>query len=448
MNTLLINFKTYWNNLSIQKQFWALTIPMVLSNLSVPLVSSVDTIVVGHLNNENLMASVGIGNGIYLFLIAILNFLRMGTTGFTAQALGHQDYTKTRQILLQGLILSFGLAIVLIILAIPIAALSFWIMKLENNLHHTASQFFYHRIWGTPAALMNFALMGWFLGMQNAKVPFIIMLATNICNIILTLTFIFVFHLGINSIAEAAVISEWFGFAVGLVFLPKILHQYKGCWNLSPLKIWHNWKPLIFVNRDIFIRSLTLHTVFFLITLQATRIGANTIAANMIILNGLFIMSYLFDGFAHGVEALTGKAIGEKSQANLSSVMTIAGGWSLMMSIIFCIVALLLGRDFINLMSSIENVRSSAYPLIPYLALLPLVAVWSYLLDGLFIGATKAKEMRNAMLLAFIIALPLAILLMPLKNDGLWIAFLSFMFFRGLLMVLMSFKIQKNKGWF
>lgn len=123
--------------------------------------------------------------------------------------------------------------------------------------------------------------------------------------------------------------------------------------------------------------------------------------------------------------------------------MTIAGGWSFMMSIIFCIVFLFFGKDFINLMSSIESVRENAYPLIPYLSLLPLVAVWSYLLDGLFIGATKAKEMRNVMLLAFIIALPLAILLMPLKNDGLWIAFLTFMFLRGFIMILMSIKIQK-----
>ncbi len=443
-----LKLKNYWNNLSIQKQFWALTIPMVLSNLSVPLVSSVDTIVVGHLNNETSMASVGIGNGIYLFLIAVLNFLRMGTTGFTAQAFGNHDTTKIRQILLQGLILALLLAVALMTLSIPIASFSFWVMQPDAHLYESASQFFYHRIWGTPAALMNFALMGWFLGMQNARIPFYMMIATNICNIILTLTFIFVFYLDVNSIAQAAVLSEWFGLGVGLIFLPKILHKHYGIWDLSPLKTWVNWKPLIFVNRDIFIRSLTLHMVFFLITLQATRIGANTIAANMIILNGLFIMSYLFDGFAHGVEALAGKAIGEKSEDNLASVMTIAGGWSLMMSIVFCIAFLFFGKDFINLMSSIESVRENAYPLIPYLALLPLVAVWSYLLDGLFIGATKAREMRNVMLLAFIIALPLAILLMPLKNDGLWIAFLTFMFLRGFIMIIMSLKIQKNKGWF
>ena len=436
-----------WHNLSLQKKVWALTLPMILSNISVPLVGTVDTIIVGHLSNANDMASVGIGSSIYLFLVAILNFLRMGTTGFTAQAYGNKDGIKIRQILLQGLLLALGLAFVLAIFAIPISNVAFMVMKPSPELYSGASEFFYWRLLGIPAALMNFALIGWFLGMQTARIPFYMLIGTNIVNICLTLLFILQLKMGMVGVAKAAVMAEWIGLIIGLSFLPSILKKSAGNWQFHPLKKWHNWKPLLFVNRDIFIRSLILHFVFFLVTIQGTRLGGNTVAANMIILNGLLIMAYLLDGFAHAIEALTGKAIGEKHHENLFSIMIIAGGWALFISLLFMIAFSLFGRNFIDLISDIPEVRSTAYPLIPYLTLLPIISVWSYLLDGLFIGATKAKEMRNAMLLAFLCALPIGFLLLPLQNNGLWITFLLFMFLRGVIMGITALRIQKQNGW-
>lgn len=444
---MLTFITTAWRNLSIHQRVWALTLPMILSNISVPLVGTVDTMIVGHLHSANNMASVGIGSSIYVFLVAVLNFLRMGTTGFTAQAYGKNNGTKIRQILLQGLILAFGLAIFLGMLAVPISKLAFLIMNPSPELYDGASSFFYWRLLGTPAALMNFALIGWFLGMQTARVPFYMLLITNITNVLLCLFFIAKLDMGIIGVAKAAVIAEWLGLIVGLCFLPQLLRQQKGQWILAALKKWQNWKPLLFVNRDIFIRSLTLHFAFFLVTLQGTRLGGDTVAANMIILNGLLIMAYLLDGFAHAIEALTGKAIGEKSTTELSSVMVVAGGWALIITLLFMLSFMLFGREFINLISNIPEVRQTAYPLIPYLTLLPLITVWSYLLDGLFIGATKAREMRNAMILAFLIALPIGILLLPLGNDGLWLAFLLFMLLRGIIMIIMAQRIHRNNGW-
>lgn len=436
-----------WRNLSLHQRVWALTLPMILSNISVPLVGTIDTMIVGHLNSADNMASVGIGSSIYVFLVAVLNFLRMGTTGFTAQAFGNRDGNRIRQILLQGLLLALGLAIFLGIFAIPISKFAFWIMNPSPMLYEGASSFFYWRLLGIPAALMNFALIGWFLGMQTARIPFYMLLATNILNVCLTLLFILKLDMGIAGVAKAAVISEYFGLIVGLSFLPQILKRSLGQWVFEPLKKWQNWQPLIFVNRDIFIRSLTLHLVFFLVTLQGTRLGGDTVAANMIILNGLLIMAYLLDGFAHAIEALTGKAIGERLKSELISIMVVAGGWALIISLIFFVGFMLFGHLFINMISNITAVREAAYPLIPYLTLLPLISVWSYLLDGLFIGATKAKEMRNAMLLAFAIAIPIGIILLPLKNNGLWLTFLLFMLLRGIIMFYMAIRIEKRNGW-
>lgn len=444
---MLTSMITAWRNFSIHQKVWALTLPMILSNISVPLVGTVDTMIVGHLNSANDMASVGIGSSIYVFLVAILNFLRMGTTGFTAQAYGNHNGTQIRQILLQGLLLALGLAILLGILAMPISKLAFIVMNPDPELYSGASSFFYWRLLGTPAALMNFALIGWFLGMQTARIPFYMLILTNITNVLLTLFFLTQLNMGIIGVAKAAVLSEWLGLIVGLCFLPQLLKKQQGQWLLTALKKWHRWKPLLFVNRDIFIRSLTLHFAFFLVTLQGSRLGGDTVAANMIILNGLLIMAYLLDGFAHAIEALTGKAIGERSSQELSSVMVVAGGWALIISLLFMIAFMLFGREFINLISNIPEVRATAYPLIPYLTLLPLISVWSYLLDGLFIGATKAKEMRNAMLLAFAIALPIGWLLLPLKNDGLWITFLLFMLLRGSIMMIAAYRIQQKNEW-
>lgn len=439
--------KAAWHNVRTHQKVWALTLPMVLSNISVPLVGTVDTMVVGHLDDASNMAAVGVGSSIYVLLVAALNFLRMGTTGFTAQASGRNDGEKLRQILFQGIVLAFGLAAFLSLFAYPFSQGAFAIMQPSPELHSGASSFFYWRLLGLPAALLNFTLVGWFLGVQNARVPLYILLATNIVNMVLTVLFVLYLKWGVVGAAQAAIIAEWIGAGVGLFFLSKILNRLPGRWNLTPLKKWAKWRPLLFVNRDIFIRSLTLHIAFFLVTIQGTRLGDNTVAANMIILNGLLLMSHLLDGFAHAIESLCGRAIGRKDRTELMETLIVAGGWGLLISVGFFLLFLAGGRYFIDLLSNIESVRKAAYPLIPFLVVLPLVSVWSYLLDGLFIGATRAKEMRNAMLLSFLIAFPLGILLTPLGNAGLWIAFLTFMACRGVIMGWITYRIDHGEGW-
>ncbi len=444
---ILTRLRTAWRNLTTHQMVWALTLPMVLSNISVPLVGTVDTMVVGRLEDASSMAAVGVGSSIYVLLVATLNFLRMGTTGFTAQASGQNNGKKLRQILFQGVVLSLALAAILSLFATPFSQLAFAIMKPSPELLSGATSFFYWRLWGLPAALLNFTLVGWFLGVQNARVPLYILLATNVMNMLLTLLFVLHWQWGVVGAAQAAIISEWIGAGVGLFFLPKVLRKIPGQWCLSPLKRWKEWKPLLFVNRDIFIRSLTLHIAFFLVTVQGTRLGDNTVAANMIILNGLLLMSHLLDGFAHAIESLCGRAIGRQDRDELFNTLVVAGGWGLLISLGFSLLFIVGGRGFIDLLSQIESVRKAAYPLIPFLVVLPIVSVWSYLLDGLFIGATRAKEMRDAMLLSFIIALPLGYLLTPLGNAGLWIAFLTFMACRGVIMGWITYRIDKGHGW-
>src|SRR5690606_333251 len=207
------------------------------------------------------------------------------------------------------------------------------------------------------------------------------------------------------------------------------------------------WRNLLAVNRDILIRTLALHLVFFLVTLQGTRLGDATVAANALLLNGLLLAAFALDGLAHAVEALCGHAIGARDRLTLRRSLVVAGGWSLLGSLLFVLLFLLAGRLFVELQTDIAEVRRAAYPYLPYMALLPLVAVWSYLLDGLFIGATRAREMRNAMLLSVVLGLALGWLLRGLGNHGLWLAFLGFMLMRGVTLALLARRLQRRDAW-
>lgn len=442
-----------WRNRNTHAKVWALTLPMILSNISVPLVGLVDTAVMGRLPEAHNMAAVGLGSGLYLFIVGILNFLRMGTTGFTAQAHGARQEGLLRQILLQGGLLALGLALLFILIALPFAnEMLHLIAQLQDGGGATpfiaeARTFFYWRLGGLPAALLNFVLVGWFLGLQNGRIPLLIMITTNVANMVLSILFVLQFRWGVVGAAQAAIIAEWLGVFVGGIALLPYLRKLSGGLNFYRLTQWREWAPLLSVNRDIFLRSLALQVAFLLVTIRGSNLGEETLAANMIILNGLLLISYLLDGFAHAIESLCGRAIGAGDRQGLGAILVVAGGWGLIVSLLFALLFLFCGRSFIDLISTISAVRESAYPLIPYLLLLPLISVWSYLFDGLFIGATRAKEMRNGMILALLLALLVGGVTLSLGNHGLWIAFLTFMGARGFISALFAWQIEKREGW-
>lgn len=267
-------------------------------------------------------------------------------------------------------------------------------------------------------------------------------------NIALNLWFVLGLDWGVVGSARASVIAEWTGALIGLAMTRKALRAYPGHIAWAALALWQSWRPLLAVNRDIFIRSLALQSVFFLITVQGARLGDATVAANALLLNGLLLTAHALDGLAHAVEALCGHAIGAHDRQALRRSLVVACGWSLLTSLGFAVLFLFAGHLFIEMQTDIQSVRETAFIYLPYLALLPLIAVWSYLLDGLFIGATRAREMRNGMLLTVIIALPLAWALKGFGNHGLWIAFLLFMLLRSLTLGAFAWYISKSDGWF
>ena len=437
-----------WRDRPTHRRVWALAAPMILSNISVPLVALVDSTVIGHLPHAHQLGAVAVGASMYIFLAWMMGFLRMGTTGFSAQAAGRGDGTALRQILVQGLLLSVLLSMLLGAIATPFSAVALSVMQPSAELHELSLDFFHIRLFGLPAALASYALVGWFLGTQNARAPLAILLTTNLVNIALNLWFVLGLDWGVAGSARASVIAEWSGALLGLWLTRGALRKFPGTLVLAALGVWHNWKPLLGVNRDIFIRSLMLQLVFFSITLQGARLGDATVAANALLLNGLLLAAHALDGLAHAVEALCGHAIGARDRNALRRSMVVACGWSLLASVVFALLFLFGGHLFIEMQTDIPSVRETAFQYLPYLALLPLIAVWSYLLDGLFIGATRAREMRNAMVISVIIAFPVAWALHGYGNHGLWISFLLFMVLRSLTLGVYAWRMQRKDQWF
>lgn len=438
---------TDWQHRPTHRKVWALAAPMILSNISVPLVALVDSTVIGHLPHAHQLGAVAVGATLYTFMVGLLGFLRMGATGFAAQAAGRADGAALRQVLLQGLLLAAVLALLIGLVALPFSQLALHAMQPSEALQQSTEAFFHTRLLGLPAALASYALVGWFLGTQNARAPLAILLATNLLNIALNLWFVLGLDWGVLGSARASVIAEWCAALLGLALTRPALRAYPGQIAWVALKRWQAWRPLLAVNRDIFLRSLALQLVFLLITVQGARLGEATVAANALLLNGLLLTAYALDGLAHAVEALCGHAIGAQDRQTLRRSLVVACGWSLITSAVFAGVFLLGGHLFIELQTDIVSVRSAAYPYLPYLAVLPLIAVWSYLLDGLFIGATRAREMRNAMVLSVLIALPFAVVMSGFGNHGLWLAFLGFMALRAVTLGWVGWRLWRRDLW-
>lgn len=420
-----------WRHTETRQRLFALALPMILSNLSVPLVTLVDSAVVGRLPYAYQLGAVAVGGGIYTMLVWTCGFLRMGSTGFAAQAAGRNDQQALRYILLQSLFLVLVLTLVCLAIILPLLPHILAWMETSGDLRALAQEYVVIRLFGLPAALMMHVLAGWLLGIQNARAALWMLLAANSVNIVLDVYFVFGLQWEVAGAARASVVAEWTGAVLGLALAWRYVDKGPLLNFWQHVLNWLNWRPLLAVNRDILIRSLALQSVFFAVTFQGARLGDTTVAANALLLNGLLICSYGLDGLAHGLEALTGHAIGRNDRRALQRALCLVSIYSLLAGIVFALLFWWFGDLFIALQTNIQSVQDTTADYLIYLALLPLITVWSYVMDGLFIGATRAREMRNSMLLAVLICAPIAWLLQSLGNHGLWIAFLLFMALRA-----------------
>lgn len=405
---------------------------MILSAVSVPLLGMVDTGVTGHLDDAAYLGAVAVGSALFGFLFVGFNFLRMGTTGIAAQRFGAKDADGLRTSLGQASITALAIAVVLLALQQPIGRFGIYLLGAEGEVADLAELYFGIRIWSAPATLLNYALVGWFIGLQNARIPLVIMVTTNVVNIILDLVFVFGLGLTVDGVAAASVIAETTGAAVGILFVIRELHRQGGRWNLPALSNVRAYAAFFSVNANLFVRTIALVGTLTFVTAQGARLGALTLAANAVLMNLQNLTSFALDGLAHAAEALVGKAIGQRSRQAVEEAVRLTLRWSLYVALMFCAAYALGGRAIIRLLTDLPDVREITFEYLPWLIVLPFISVWSFLYDGVFVGATRAREMRDIMLgSALLIFLPSWYLLQPFANHGLWLAYTLFMAARG-----------------
>lgn len=417
------------------RQVLNLALPMIASNVSIPLLGMVDTAVVGHLPEAHHLGAVAVGALVFSFIFWGFGFLRMGTTGFVAQAFGADDKPRVAVLLAQAGLLALALALLILLIQGLIGNLALSWIAPPPAVDAGAREYFSIRIWATPATLLTYALVGWFLGCQDARAPLLVMVTANLVNILLDLLFVVGFGWGVAGVAWASVLGEYLAAALGFWLV----------WRRRAIPLAWQHRQQIFraqdllalmrVNGDIMLRTLCLIVTFAFFTRQGARQGEVVLAANAILLNLQSFMAYGLDGFAHGAEALVGRAIGAGKRAHIAKAISISGWWSLWFALAMALAYLLLGEAIIGLMTSIEQVAETAVDYLPWMMVSPLVSVWSFWLDGVFIGATRAKDMRNTMLAStFLAFLPAWWLLQGWGNHGLWAAFMVFFACRGVLL--------------
>ncbi len=406
---------------------------MILSNLSVPLLGMVDTGVTGHLESPVYLGAVAIGTTIFTFIYMGMNFLRMGTTGIAAQSFGANDNDGLRASLGQALIVSFAIALLLIALQVPIARTALSLLGGEPDTQAFAAEYFAVRIWSAPGTLANYALIGWFIGLQNARIPLLIFLTINVTNIILDLVFVLVLGMTVDGVALASVIAEYSGLLVGATFAVSTLRQRAGHWPLDRLLNFPAYRAFFSINANLFIRTMALMFTLAFVTAQGARLGGQVLAANAVLMNFQHLTSFGLDGIAHAAEALVGKAVGEKRRDALIHAVRLTLKWSLIFSLGFALLYLIAGSSIIALLTNIPDVRETAGRYLPWMVASPVVSVWCFLYDGVYVGATRARDMRNIMIFStLVIFLPAWYFLQPWGNHGLWLAFLLFMASRGI----------------
>ena len=429
----------YW-----YRRVFLLAIPLILSNLTQPLLSMVDTILSGHLPSPAALGGVAVGGIFFNSIYWTFGFLRMATTGLVAQSHGAGDQDQLMHHFGRALLTAGLIGALLLAVQRPLISAALALLGASSEVHRNALLYCDIRIWSAPAALANYTILGYLLGRQSARTALLLQATINVVNMVVALTLVMWRHWGVAGIATATMTAEWTGCVLGLaIMLASGARASHLRW--SELVDGASLRRLFALNRDILLRTLSLVAAYAWFTRTGARSGNGILAANAVLINFLWIAGYGLDGFANATEALVGEAIGAGRVADFRAVLKASAVSAFTVSAALSLLYLLFGRNLIAVFTNQEAVRSLAVQYLPWLIVLPLVAVWSFLLDGVYIGATRAQELRDSMLISLIGYLGLAIVLTArFGNHGLWCAMLAFMALRAITLALRLPAVERN----
>ncbi|RCK48668.1 multidrug transporter MatE [Thalassospira profundimaris] len=416
----------------------ALTVPIILSNATVPLLGAVDTAVVGHLDSPHYIGAVAVGALIFSYVFWSFGFLRMATTGLAAQAAGRRDAQEVRAVFARGAMIAVVGGALVMLLQWPIVELAMRLIAPTPDVEAAARDYFHVRIWASPATLMQYCMLGWLLAMRDSRAVFVFQVVLNALNIVLDILFVQGFGWDVRGVAGATVIADYSGILLGWFLMQPHLKRLGGRWRDVVLFDRARLLRLMQINGDIFIRTLALTSAFALFTTFSARFGEVTLAANAVLQNFLMFASFALDGFAHAAETLVGQAYGAERRKQFLWAVRKTTVWAAISAFVMTLVFALCGIPIINGLTSIADVRDAAYSFLPWAVVLPITGVLGFQFDGVFLGATQTRHWRNMMICSVAVFAVLAWGAVALQsNHALWAAFNVFFLARGLTLVLL-----------
>ena len=409
----------------------AIALPIVLSNATVPILGAVDTGVVGQLGEAAPIGAVGIGAIILSAIYWIFGFLRMGTVGLTSQALGRGEAPEVAALLSRALLIGLMGGLAVILLQLPLFWGAFRLAPASPEVEALARDYMAIRIWSAPAAIALYGITGWLIAQERTRAVLVLQVWMNGLNIVLDLWFVLGLGWGVEGVAIATFLAEWSGLALGLWFC-RAAFAGPDWRDVARVFDAARLRRMAAVNGDILIRSVLLQAIFVSFLFWGAGLGDVTLAGNQVLLQFLHITAYALDGFAFAAEAIVGQAFGAGAVAALRRGAVLTSIWGVAVSVGLALVFLVFGGAIIDVMTTAPEVRAAARGDLVWMVIAPLAGIASWMLDGIFIGATRTRDMRNMMALSAAIYLAAALALMPwLGNDGLWLALLISFVARG-----------------
>lgn len=419
----------------MNKRILQLAVPSIISNITVPLLGLVDVAIVGHIGDAAYIGAIAVGSMLFNVIYWLFGFLRMGTSGMTSQALGRRDLAEVLRLLVRSLSIGVGIGVLFFVLQKWLIGCGLWAMSPEADVVELARRYCYVCIWGAPAVLGLYGFTGWFIGMQNTRIPMMVSLTQNVVNIIASLLLVFVGGMTVEGVALGTVIAQWWGFLMACLFYRicyRRLSKYDYRRNLfaaEPLKQFFS------LNKDIFLRTLCLVAVNLFFTAAGSRESTIVLAVNTLLMTLFTIFSYFMDGFAYAAEALSGKYYGARNMGAFREVVRSTMGFGAVVAVGFTLLYIVGGENFLSLLTSDKQVIAASGEYFWWAVLIPLSGMSAFVFDGIFVGITQSKSMLCSTTVASASFFGLFFGLHPfLGNHALWLAFILYLLLRGIVL--------------
>ena len=411
------------------KQILKIALPAIVTNITVPLLGLVDTAIVGHMGNATYIGAIAVGSMVFNLVYWVFGFLRMGTSGLTAQARGRRDLQEMRSMLVRSQTVAMTVALLILLLQVPLRDVMLWLIGPTDDVRPLAETYYHIVVWGAPAMLSLYGLSGWFIGMQNTRLPMVISISQNVVNIVASLALVYGLGMKVEGVALGTVVAQYAGLLMALAVLARYYRRYITV-RLCSLK---EFIPFLRVNSDIFLRTLCLVAVNLYFTSAGARQGATILAVNALLLQLYLLFSYFMDGFAYAGEALCGRFWGARDDKAFREVVGRLFAWGAIMTVLFTTLYVAGGMPFLRLLTDEETVVQAAREYVWWAWLIPVVGVAAFLWDGIFIGITRTRGMLVSAGVASVVFLAGVVWLMPVMgNHGLWLSMLLYLAVRGI----------------